>query len=117
MKTIQMPKYFDNAVSSWLTKLNQKMVKYYQENFPSLPAEVLSLDEGRKFIRVWKNTLGQDSRSSYCFIDKTNGDILMCASWKTPAKHARGNLFNSDDGLDCCGPHGIQYLKGPKHSW
>jgi hypothetical protein len=50
-------------------------------------------------------------RSVYCFVDKTNGNILKSASWKAPAKHARGNIFSENNGLENMGPYGAAYLK------
>jgi hypothetical protein len=34
--------------------------------------------------------------SVYCFIDRTNGNLLRAAGWATPAKHARGNIRVGD---------------------
>jgi len=48
-------------------------------------------------------------RSGHCFIDRANGDVLMCASWKTPAKGARGNIFDDKNGLGRMGPYGTAY--------
>jgi hypothetical protein len=39
------------------------------------------------------------------------GDIHKPASWQSPAKHARGNVFN-DDCIRCAGPYGLSYLRG-----
>jgi len=36
------------------------------------------------------------------------GDLLKPASWKTPAKHARGNIFDGTDKWEFFGP---KYLK------
>lgn len=38
------------------------------------------------------------------------GDIHKAASWKIPAKHARGSVFADDFG-NCAGPYGIAYLR------
>ena len=40
------------------------------------------------------------------------GDVFKSASYKAPAKHARGNILNSDNGLTCWGAHGPNYLRG-----
>lgn len=36
------------------------------------------------------------SKSVYCFVDMTNGDILKAASLYAPAKHSRGNVLKAD---------------------
>jgi hypothetical protein len=41
----------------------------------------------------------------YCFVDKSNGDILRAATWKAPAKIARGNIYQ--DFKDAITPYGV----------
>lgn len=53
--------------------------------------------------------VGPAERSVYGFVDLSNGDLLKAASWKAPAKHARGNLFSATP-LAGCGPHGMAYI-------
>jgi hypothetical protein len=62
---------------------------------------------------------GQQSTYAFCaredFESKTlgkvrAGDILKPASYKAPAKHARGNLFDPNP-LDMCGKYGLEYLR------
>jgi hypothetical protein len=61
-------------------------------------------------------------RSIYCFIRLTDGetktlgvlkrgDIHKPATYKAPAKHARGTVFAADFGKSCTGLYGIQYLR------
>lgn len=62
------------------------------------------------------------SRSVYCFIRLTDGEnrtyglmkagqIFMAASFKKPAKHARGSVYDADVGLSCASLYGINYLR------
>jgi hypothetical protein len=46
----------------------------------------LTLQKGKKYLRIIKD------HYAFCFIDQ-NGKVLKAASWKTPAKHPRGNIF------------------------
>lgn len=39
------------------------------------------------------------------------GGIYKPASFKVPAKHARGNVFSADNGFSCCGEYSVAYLK------
>ena len=64
---------------------------------------------GNRYAKLIKSYGGQN-RSSYGFIDLTNGDLLKAASWNAPAKHARGNIF-APDPLAGCGPYGLAYLR------
>lgn len=62
---------------------------------------------GRKYHRI-THRIGSNT-SAYAFVDN-DGHIYMCASWKAPAKHIRGNI--SDPFKDgCCGRYGIKYLR------
>lgn len=72
----------------------------------------LHTTEGGRFITVWRrDTPAVGKGSSHAFIDKTTGDILKPATWRAPAKHARGNLFDDRGGLGQMGVYGPAYLK------
>jgi hypothetical protein len=58
-----------------------------------------------------RETGEKHSGSVYAFIDATNGDVLKAASYKTPAKQSRGNIFDEHNGLKAMGPHGTAYLR------
>ena len=63
--------------------------------------------EGRRYIKVTYNYKHGQCNSVYCFVDKTNGDVLKPAGWYQPAKGARGNIYNDDHGLTALRPHGV----------
>lgn len=50
-----------------------------------------SFDKGRKFVAIW-NTKGQ--KGIHCFVEIATGNILKAATWRAPAKGARGNIYN-----------------------
>lgn len=92
----------------------QKM-GYIHSPAPTHQAETLS----DKWVRVTVQNGTQ--RSVYAFIclkdysTKTlgqlkAGDIHKAASWKIPAKHARGNIMD-DKFVNCLTPQGVIYLK------
>jgi len=88
----------------------QIVKKFYEgPNHPPERDPVLSYDLGQRYIRVVKTSHGQ--RGVYCFVDTTNGDVLKAASWKVPAKHARGNIFDESNGLKSMNWHGAAYLR------
>jgi hypothetical protein len=93
-------------ISEFLAALNAK--SEYGTFEGKTPAEVYVV----RYVRVAQVTGGQ--RRAYAFIDITNGDILKPASWKSPAKHARGNIFAADLGLSCCGRYSVAYMNGVK---
>jgi len=77
---------------------------YMIKNFPN-QIEAFSTKVGRRYIRVFRGN------SVHAFVDMTNGDVLKPASWKAPAKHARGNIFDENNGLGSMGELGPAYLK------
>lgn len=50
----------------------------------------LDVEPGRKYVKLVSNQ--GSSRSVWCFVDLTTGNIYKPASWKAPAKHSRGNI-------------------------
>ncbi len=74
-------------------RLLQELYEADYMRFGHVGAPRIELEEGSKNIRVM--TVGTQ-RSAYCFIEKANGNLLKTASWKAPAKGARGNIFNEN---------------------
>lgn len=80
--------------------------------------------ETRNYLVLQRDYLG--SLSSFCFVVKTDnktkelgemkrGDVMKAASFKAPAKHARGNIFDEHNGLSKITQYGVEYLpKGRK---
>lgn len=77
------------------------MYEHDKEKYPNLcqdnrPYEVAELDFGKKYVRVVLRKFPySDSRRCYCFLDY-DGNIYKSASWKAPAKHIRGTLFDDN---------------------
>jgi hypothetical protein len=49
---------------------------------------------GSKYFKV--EMLSHGSRSVYCFIEKSTGNILKSAGWRAPAKGTRGSVLIVD---------------------
>jgi hypothetical protein len=96
-------------LEAWKAKLVPFLNAYRQKPYPNLPAVDIEFDIGPKYARVWHTEPGA-GRYAYAFVDMTTGDLLKPATWKAPAKHARGNLF-AENPLGGCGPHGMAYLR------
>ena len=98
-------------VAKFIDDVNQKRREYYQEVLPNLNYEDVAVEIGSKFIRIWTGS------SCWGFISRVDGqlkgapvkkgDLLKTASWKSPAKHARGNVV---DGNARYGVYGPEYL-------
>jgi len=98
-------------VANFITKVNDERKEYYEKSGHSTKKTELTVEIGNKFIRLWDDT------SCWGFISRVDGDLkgspikkgdlLKCASWKSPAKHARGNII---DGTARYGVYGPEYL-------
>ena len=98
-------------VANFINKLNIQRKDYYvKADMPSQYQE-LTVEIGNKFIRLWQGT------GCWGFISRVDGDLkgapikkgdlLKAATWKAPAKHARGNII---DGTARYGVYGPDYL-------
>ena len=88
---------FDKAVDNLLVKI--------QESYDTWGAGMdkklnLSLKPGRKFIkvvegtRVWGFVAKVDG--THKGLPMLKGDILKAATWRAPAKHSRGSIFDKE---------------------
>lgn len=83
------------------------------ETYPTLGIDdyvEFEIHEGRRFARVQK--IGKYGTHTFAFVDQSTGDIFRPATYRAPAKHARGNLFSEMGGreaLSACNSH-IRYL-------
>ena len=78
--------------------------KFMPEERMTIPQ--LSVTFGIKYARIVC-----DKQSAWGFINLENGDVLKSASWKAPAKHARGNIFDAHGGVKWVSWTGLAYLK------
>jgi hypothetical protein len=88
--------YFNRSLSDWLNRVQTIINK--ERN-----AKVSICPSGRKYTKI------VDNNGVFCFIDNSNGDVLMAASWRSPAKHARGNIYHI--GQEGVNAYGANYLK------
>lgn len=75
------------------------------KNYPKSSIDSFDVDWLQKRVRVKRNG------SAHCFVVFATGDVLMPSSYKTPAKHARGNIYDDKNGLGSMGPYGPAYLR------
>lgn len=99
-------------VAKFIDEVNAKRLAYYAKaNMPN-QYEDLVAEIGSKYIRLWTGTC------CWGFISRVDGvlkgapikkgDLLKAATWKAPAKHARGNII---DGTAQWGEYGPSYIK------
>jgi len=98
-------------VKNFLDKVNAERKEYYEKADMPNQYQELTVEIGNKFIRLWQGT------GCWGFISRVDGDLkgspikkgdlLKAATWKAPAKHARGNII---DGTARYGVYGPEYL-------
>lgn len=100
-------KDFKEQLQDFMDALQVMINDYYVSQGYSFEAPTVSIGKGgRKYIRIVRQDMSQ--RSVHCFIEVATGDILKAASWASPAKYARGNIFNKNMLLGV-GPYGANY--------
>jgi len=94
----------------WLEKVDKIRKEYWDANFTYKEYTPLTYVKGRNYVRimsegsVWGFVAMKDNPKK----GEIMGDLLKPASWKAPAKHSRGNIFNGTDQWEFFGP---KYLK------
>lgn len=92
------------AFDKFVEQVQQMVLMEHRRRFPMLEDPQISFTTGRRYWKILRDN------SAYCFVDRTNGDILKAATWKTPAKHARGNVLNEDP-LNAVTEYGAVHLR------
>jgi hypothetical protein len=107
-------KRFKKALSRFVGQL-QELINEHFEQYDNLRPNEVSIDsKGKKYIRIVITHVNQDwskgQRFVHCFINRENGDILKAASWKAPAKHPRGNIYQPN-AMEAVTVYRAKYLK------
>ena len=90
---------FDDAMDNLLVKIQENFDKWGNRGGIDKQLD-LSLKPGRKFIkvvegtRVWGFVAKVDG--THKGLPMLKGDILKAATWRAPAKHSRGSIFDSE---------------------
>lgn len=105
----------DNHMSlgKFLETINGFRTETYKKTFKEHTGlyETLSAEIGTKYIRIVSRKEGDKYGSCYCFLD-FQGNIYKSASWKIPAKHIRGSVFDENCSWEkSLGPYGAAYLR------
>jgi len=119
---------FNTAFDTWMTGA-QKVIDdhWVVQKFTHAKSPQLVAKHGSRYVAIQRidrdkdGNLVSDRGSAHAFIDKLGGkiegapsimgDVLKPDGWKKPARHARGNIFDANNGLGSMGPYGPAYLK------
>lgn len=118
------PKNVDPAIiqgiNRFLIKVKEIVDENHKKNGFVFQADTFEPDYGRKYCRIWSCRFN-GGKSSYAFIALvdhhskemgmvTAGEIFKPATYRAPAKHARGTIFQEDFNK-CISAYGIAYLR------
>ncbi len=98
--TIQTPEF-----ESYFAGCVRISHEYGAKHYPNVKPDAFRVDDGKRYLKIVRGD------SVHAFVDKLTGDVLKPASFKIPAKHARGNIFSADNGLGYMSPYGPAYLR------
>ena len=114
---------FQAALDGFVAAWSKMREEHYSTHYTSVFAEPLEVQYGSKFAHVIKRHANGVNFSAGAFIAlcdfNTNkalgpvkmGNIHKPATWKMPAKHARGNILTPDFGMSCMTDYGPNYLR------
>ena len=99
----------DHAIKEFVEFANKTVQTVYGNRDPRLPEVKLVIQWGPRFARIVRDE--GNSKSSFGFVDRTNGDILKAASWSAPAAGPRGNVLDRSTWAASHGPYGMAYRR------
>ena len=102
---------FEHRLDLFVAAAQEVVDAWYKQMEYNTQSTKLSIDpRGRKYVRIVA-TSQFGNKSAHCFVSREDGNILMAAGWKAPAKHSRGNIYDHDHGKSACTPTGVRYLR------
>jgi hypothetical protein len=114
-QSVDSPKDIKKAIDMFMKGAQKLIDDDYKKNYTNLKPPILSIKKGGRYYKVIRKEQNGSGTSVHAFIDAkegpTLGDVLKPASWKAPAKHARGNVFDGSWGLKYMSSYGPAYLK------
>lgn len=93
----------------WMDTVNEERKRYWDTNFGYKSYVPLTYKKGSKFVKIF------DEGSVWAFVSMVDGihkgayvregDLMKAASYSTPAKHSRGNIFDGTASWNFYGPN------------
>jgi hypothetical protein len=113
MTTLPTTKKYADAREKFLARLTAREITRIRADYPNLEPASFYVMPGRVYDKVVRADK-YGSRSSYCYIHRTTGDIFK-GNWKGVVKPliARGNIFGANP-LEGTTEYGVVYLTGPE---
>lgn len=100
---------FKEAFEIFIKEWDSVSKEMFEKSFENLTYHPIETKINRKWAKVSREG------SVLAFVNTENGEIMKPASWRAPAKHARGNIFSDKKGMEAVQISSIchiRYLKG-----
>lgn len=104
-------------VGKFLTALTDRLNNYKTRNgYTYFDKYEVETELGNKFLRVYAVEVGNQrsntNRRIVAFVNRDDGNIFKPATYKAPAKHARGNITSPTFGMEAIDDSGhVVYLR------
>lgn len=109
--SVEVPENWDSKLAAFKASVEDLIEAYNKKNdFKRQFGSKVVSEDAQKYTKVFVQE-PSGNKKIYCFIDRSNGDILKPATYTTPAKGPRGNLFDEHNGMKRMGPYGPEYNK------
>ena len=113
MNTTTTKTDFNTAITNFLNVAQEIINNHWKSSgYTHSTPPILKVDGGKKFLKITREDANGSGNSVHCFVEISTGNILKAASWKTPAKHSRGNIYDTDNGKSAMDVYGCRYLRG-----
>lgn len=104
---------FNSYLRDFLDYVQSHRKEYYEKafdaDFYARWCKPLTYKTSSAYVKIICEDNG--SKSVWGFVNVKNGDILKAATWNSPAKHARGNIFDKSSWKNSCSAYGPTYLR------
>lgn len=87
---------YDQAITNYLALIKERHQKWMDERKMLIACPEYQVDKGRRYDKIVE-VRETGGHSVHSFVEKSTGDIFLPASWRTPAKHARGSIYDNPE--------------------
>jgi hypothetical protein len=101
-------------IDGFVAAVQAKHDAHMQKNYPTIAVphrEIFSARLGPKYVKIVRRGSNGTGGSVHCFLERATGYILKAASWRAPAKHARGTVHTPTFGIEYMSDYGARYLR------
>ena len=106
---------YDESINKFRDLVLERFKRYCEAHrFTHLSNTQFVIENGRRYDKIVEveDPRHPTNRRVHSFIERETGNILMPATYKAPAKHARGNIFTApEEAFSDRYTYSIRYLK------